>query len=132
MRHRTTPDKDWVDSIYREFLKPIEIIDIFRNKTKDEMANLLREGISLPLCNYQRMILFRDGPCEQGILCEPSQIEQVKGGVRVKNEIYGLPCYNIKESDLLHTRWTSDTPKRCLYRFLQLPQDSEIGRASCR
>lgn len=116
------PGKERVSSEYQKYLSPVEVVDC-RDKTKEELQVILKDG-TLPQCSHQRMLWFRNGSREQGILCEPSKLEQTDNGVRIKGNVYGLPCYDIKESDLLRTRSTLGISERCLYRFLQLPQDS--------
>lgn len=116
------PGKEWVSSEYQKSLNPVEVVD-FRDKTKEELRVILRAG-TLPHCSHQRMLWFWNGTHEQGILCEPSKLEKTDNGVRIKEDVYRLPCYDIKESDLLRTQSTRDIPGRCLYRFLKLPQDN--------
>ena len=121
--HNTRPDKDWVNSECLKDLRPIEILELFRDKTKEEMITFLREE-ALPPCNHRRLFLFCNGSRKQGVLCDPFELEQTDRGVRLKDNVYILPCYDIKESDILRTQWTQDISERCLYRFLQLPQNS--------
>lgn len=118
------PSKDWVNSEYKKDLNPIEVVEKFWDKNKEELCTLLREGMTLPWCNHRRIFIFKNGPRKLGILCDSSQLEQVEDGIRIKDEVYGVPCYDIREGDLLRTERTLGFPERCLYRFLQLPQDN--------
>lgn len=123
-QNRMEPDKDWVLSDFQKDPIPIEIIDNFRNNTKEEMIVLLQKGMPLGLCDHRRLLLFRNGSCEQGVLCDSSKLEQIDSEVRVKNDVYGLPCYDIDENNFIRTQWTRDVQELCLYRFFQLPQPS--------
>lgn len=116
------PDKDWVLSEFQKDFIPIEIIDNFINYTKDEMILLLQEGMPLHLCDHPRLLLFRNGSREQGVLCSSCKLEKTDSGVRVKNDVYGLPCYDIDKSNFIRTQWTRDVRELCLYRSFHLPQ----------
>ena len=52
--HNTRPDKDWVNSECLKDLRPIEILELFRDKTKEERITFLREE-ALPPCNHRRL-----------------------------------------------------------------------------
>lgn len=118
----TDPDKERIDSVYQEKLIPIEVIDDPSNNKKEDLATRLRSGINLPVCNHHRMFLFQ-GSVMKGVLCAPSQMEMAADGVlRVKSDVFVLPCYDVTEEDLLDTERTSEIEERCLYRFLQPPQ----------
>lgn len=119
----TYPDKGWVDSEYKKRLSPIEVIDDPSNNKKEELAMHLRDGMKLPVCNHQRMFLFEEDSVMKGVLCAPFQMEMAADGVlRVKSDVFVLPCYDVSEKDLLDTERTSEIEERCLYRFLQPPQ----------
>lgn len=119
----TYPDKGWVDSEYQKRVSPIEVIDVHYNNKKEDLAMHLRDGMKLPVCNHQRMFLFEEDSVMRGVLCAPSQMEMAADGVlRVKSDVFVLPCYDVSEKDLLDTERTSEIEERCLYRFLQPPQ----------
>lgn len=117
------PEAGKIESELLEERNIIEVIDNFESRKKDELAALLREGIAIPLCHHPVLILFRNDYRKQAVLCTPSQLEKTSNGVRVRDKIYGLDCYDIKESDLVRIHRTWGVPERCLYRFLDLPQN---------
>ena len=120
----TDTDKDWIASEYHKFSRPIEVFSGFRYREKEELAALLRGGITIPPCDHPILILFRNESRDQAVLCEPFQLEVTGDGVRVKDDIFRMPCYDIEEIDLFYTQSTQGLPRRCLYRFLELPQNS--------
>lgn len=116
----TDPDKERIDSVYQEKLIPIEVIDDPSNRKKEDLAMHLRDGMNRPECNHQRMFLFLEASGMKGVLCAPFQMEMAAGGVRVKSDVFVLPCYDVSEEDLLETKVSEGY--RYWYRSLQLPQ----------
>jgi len=120
----TEVDKEWVDSSYKNSTSPIEVIDRFRNKNKEEIIAILRNGVGLSHGNHLRMILFRNGYQNHGVLLSPNQLESIGGSLHVKEDIYTLPTYNINENELLNVAYNKSHKISYLFRFLQLPQSN--------
>ena len=61
-----------------------------------------------------------------GVLCLPSQIDLTSNGIRLKEHVYVLPCYNLNEDDLIDTERVHDIGEYCLYRSLDLPAPTDV------
>ena len=111
--------KEWIESEYKPQLMPIEVLDFSYND--EEIKIRLKEGLNIPFRNHRRLILYDDGKM-RGVLCEPNQMEVVAGRVRLKEDVYILPVYNLKEDDFFDTIKVYNIGEYCLYYSLTMPK----------
>ena len=134
-------EDDRVRSTYLEGYENsfFEIIKEYSICPKKELAKYLREGVIIPLCKHNLLILFDNKKTNQGnngdgfgksrqtlsaVLCRPFQWDPSSSDkIRLKSDVYCLPCFNIYE--IVDTDIYDNRPRRYFYYRSKLPKENE-------
>lgn len=111
------------DATYIEHQTPIEIITLDKLSSIDEVVETLKTGLYIPAyvrCNI--LFAVKKDSFIEGILCDLSNFNIYPDNdlfITLKNNIYTLPCYELKEHDIftwkyrkIYKRILLDEPKK--------------------
>ncbi|WP_294556729.1 hypothetical protein [uncultured Mailhella sp.] len=136
-------NEDKVKSNCCEEYVPCEVIKKYSSLSEEELVEKLKNGIDIPPCKHNRLILFKNdrnisnnevktsvkfgvasNRTWSAVLCQPTQWKSVPGGICINNDIYVLPYYNICDSDILNVYMYDSITTCYLYKYIKLQKES--------
>ncbi|WP_165067713.1 hypothetical protein [Desulfovibrio sp. ZJ200] len=116
-----------------------EVIKKYSTFSKEALAKQLKEGVDLPDCKHNRLILFKkklnqsdkenysaeSNRILNAVLCKSFQWKVFQDRIRLKNDVYYLPCFNIYEGNILNIDIYNNRSRRYLYYRYKLPEKNE-------
>lgn len=133
-------EDDRVRSTYLEGYEDtfFEVIKKYSIFPKEYLAKQLKEGVDLPQCKHNRLILFENKNPNQidignysvksskiwnAVLCKSFQWEAFPDRICLKSDVYYLPCFNIYEVNILNID-IYNRSGRYLYYSCKLPKEN--------
>ncbi len=95
--------KDYVESKINGRIEPVEIVTFYACKSKDEIINKLKTGISLDITTSRIMVAFLEDKSNYwGLLCRNDDFEKTNNELfMLKNNTIQLPCYEFSKNDIV-------------------------------
>ena len=98
----TDSTKDFITCEYNPDPKIIEIIEFSQCKTMSELISFLVNGFDLVLpCNKMLFVFSNSNGVKEGVLCNSGELEESGTKIRLRSSVYKLPCFHIKNYDVI-------------------------------
>lgn len=99
--NRQNPDSDYIQSSYCPNLSPVRIFPLANVSTDEQLINALSDGFQGFWYNCDTIFVYSfraDG--YRGVFCKREQVKSVNGSIKLKENIFSLPIYEISASEV--------------------------------
>lgn len=95
--------KDFITCEYNSNSKIIEIVELSQCKNINELSALLIDGSEIDItCSKVLFVFTNSNGVKEGLLCGGEELENSGKKVRVRSSVYMLPCFHIRNNDVIN------------------------------
>lgn len=101
---RDNPETDYVQAYYEQNISPVRIVAVAAAQSMENLIDQLKSGSvrTQPyFCDTFFCYETKWGRWE-GVLCRANEFQIIEKGVRIKKDIYSLPCYSIHTNNIFN------------------------------
>ena len=110
----TDPQKDLVKTYYCNNIKLIQIVRLSNCESLDDIAALLKDGLSLQSNCSKFLFVYEDGTFLHGLFCSSTDFNNVNNIITLKSNVFILSHYCINNSDVIEIAGIG------IYKFIKL------------
>lgn len=98
------PERDYIESVFRKNIIPIEIIIIDNCRNISEIITFLKDGLAVLNHSEKMIFAYRNGDLIEGVYCHLSSlvINMNTGIITVSSNVLNLPVYQFGSKDIIH------------------------------